>query len=1000
MQAFQPLYQKLNPAQKKAVDTIEGPVMVIAGPGTGKTQILTLRIANILQKTDTPAHAILALTFTEAGVFAMRKRLVDMIGSQGYQVGIFTFHSFCNDLIRNYPDAFPRIIGSQAITDVEKLEVLQDVILHTDLKRLRPFGDPGYYLKPLMSAISELKRENVLPKEAYERTKKQRESYEQIDDLVHEKGAHAGKVKGKYKDLEKQIEKNEELVKVYERYEEVLRERKLYDYEDMIVETVSALESNEDFLRSVQEEYLYLLADEHQDANNSQNKLLELLASFHEYPNLFLVGDAKQAIYRFQGASLENFLYFKERFPEAELVQLEDNYRSRQTILDSSYSLIAAGDLSEHELQSPLKAHLEESGDKVSVGAFSEPEYEYTYIARSVRDLLDQGVPAEEIAVLYRNNADAAGLLPSLERQGIQYVIESDANILHDESVQGFITLLRAVAKYGNEEVLSHALFKDFLQVSPLDTYKLLRSRRTLKTTLYELLSSKKLLESAGVEAVEHLYALGEKLEKWNVLAHNRSLLEVLDTIAHESGFISQVLILPDSRERLETFRALIRDAGGVVAIHREYDLARYLDYLALLEQYNVSIKSYGAKAKSGSVRLMTAHKSKGLEFDYVFIMGAYDGHWGNKRKVSHFDLLQELQTGDEEEVDSLSDERRLFYVALTRARHGVTITYATQNISGRPQLPCQFIDEIDERYLEVITAEAFEGGVAPQTFFAERAPHTISATDQQYLQESFLEQGLSVTALNNYLKSPWEYFFNNLLRIPKAPNKHMLFGNAVHGALKDFFEHIKQGGVIDEEYLLTQFGHHLDAQSLSLHDYTESKKKGEEHLKLYYAARQDSFHEVFATEFSITTQFDAGEFVIPLRGILDKVEIVSDGVVRVTDYKTGKPKSRNHIEGKTKSDGAGDYKRQLVFYKLLLSLYEDGKYTMEAGAIDFVEPDTKGSIHAPEVFHISDDEVEELKEELRQVAGEIHALTFWGGDCDDKKTSYCPLVAALQKGA
>ena len=995
MATFEGLYRKLNSAQKQAVDTIEGPVMVIAGPGTGKTQILTLRIANILKKTDTPPDAILALTFTEAGVFAMRKRLVEIIGSDGYRVGIFTFHGFCNELIRGFPDEFPRIIGSQNITDIDKIQILKEIILASELVRLKPFGDPYYYLKDVGKAISDLKRENISPDEAKKRVAAQREEYGQIDDLIYDSGAHKGKIKGKYKDLEKNIEKNEDLVTLYFKYEEALRDKKLYDYEDMIVETISALQHAPDFLLQVQEEYHYILADEHQDANNSQNTLLELLASFHEHPNLFLVGDAKQAIYRFQGASLENFLYFKDRYPGAALVQLEDNYRSRQSILDSSFSLIAQGELSEHELTKPLTSHLEGKDDRLTIASFSSDEYEALYVGRHIQELVDQGIPAEEIAVLYRNNGDVEKLIPTFERLNIPFVIESDQNVLADDAIRTFITLLKAVSSYGNNEMLMPVLFLKFIGIAPLDAYRMLRLRSETRKSMYELIASKKLMEEHGIEDVELFLKLSTKLSGWKTLAQNHGLLFTLERIADESGFIASVLDEPEGREKLEKFRGFIRNAESLVEVHREYQLWDFLQYLGLLEEHNVSIKGSKLRVTTPSIRLMTAHKSKGLEFDYVFIIGAYDGHWGNKRRINHFSIpITEGET-DAEEHDAMNDERRLFYVALTRARHGVTITYAKESMSGRMQLPTQFIQEIDEKYRFDIDTDAFEAKVDPLSLLAPRIPNEQPVNDITYLRELFLEQGLSVTALNSYLRSPWEYFFGNMLRVPKAPDKHMLYGTAVHAALRELFERVRLEESFDKEFLLTQFKMQLMNQPLSEHDFEEALKKGNESLAGYFDTYKKQLVTPLATEFNIVVNFPINDHAtIPLRGILDKIQVFDGNRVHVVDYKTGKPKSRNDIEGNTKSSH-GDYKRQLVFYKLLLSLHEEGKYIMDSGEIDFVEPDKNGK-YKKEVFNITDLEVGELQQEIKRVANEILELDFWGSECDPKECKYCHLVESL----
>src|SRR3989344_965919 len=338
---FEELYGQLNPEQKEAVDNVEGPVMVVAGPGTGKTQVLTLRIANILLKTQINPENILALTFSESASFQMRQRLLEIIGTAAYRVEISTFHSFANSIIQNFPEEFERLISSDSISEDEQIQYIEKIIETTDLKILRPWGEPLFYTKDILSAIGNLKKEAVMPEKLDEALKTQRQDFENITDLYHEKGRYKGEMRGKYADELKSMEKLEEFISIYSSYSKMMQENKKYDFNDMLIEAVKVLESNSKLLLLLQEKYQYILVDEHQDTNASQNRLVELLASFYEVPNLFVVGDEKQSIYRFQGASIENFLYFKKKYPAAKLINLSQNYRSHQTILDVSTSFIA-----------------------------------------------------------------------------------------------------------------------------------------------------------------------------------------------------------------------------------------------------------------------------------------------------------------------------------------------------------------------------------------------------------------------------------------------------------------------------------------------------------------------------------------------------------------------------------------------------------------------------------------------------------------------------------
>ena len=441
--AFTEAYKRLNKAQKEAVDTIEGPVMVIAGPGTGKTQILTLRIANILRETDTKPENILALTFKESGAKAMKERLASYIGAPAYRVAIHTFHEFAGRLIRQYPDAYLRSVGGRHVTDLEKVTLIESIVETPTIKLLRPSGAPEYYIKPIMSALSLMKREYITPDKFAEIIEAQQTNLNNIP-KVHEKGAHKGKVRKEYLEYEKKIGKNRELLFIYRIYEAELAKQGHFDFDDMIFETVKALEANEDMLRSVQEEYQYVLADEHQDVNGSQNRILELLASFHDRPNLFVVGDEKQSIYRFQGASLENFLYFEEKFPHTKTIALTGNYRSAQGILDLSHELISVNAGVAQELRVPLTA-FHKNNAIIERRKMSHEAVEDTYVVEHIAKLITDGVSPDEIAVILRTNHEVESLATLLRKQGVEVEASADGDILSHPLTSAVRTLMRVV---------------------------------------------------------------------------------------------------------------------------------------------------------------------------------------------------------------------------------------------------------------------------------------------------------------------------------------------------------------------------------------------------------------------------------------------------------------------------------------------------------------------------------------------------------------------------
>jgi DNA helicase-2/ATP-dependent DNA helicase PcrA len=985
-------YARLNDEQRLAVDTILGPVMVIAGPGTGKTEVLTVRIANILRETKTPPEKILALTFTESGVVAMRRRLTELVSGDAYRVAISTFHGFANGVIQDYPDHFLHIIGSANITEVDQVQILEKLLDSQTLDLLRPFGDRYYYLRNILAAINELKRQGVSPAEFAKIAADEKKDFYANSDLMNQSGRYEGKMKTKYVSAARHIEKNIELAELYAAYQAALRKAKQYDYSDMIMEVMVALEHDHDLLRVLQDTYDYFLVDEHQDTNDAQNRIIELLSSGRENPNLFVVGDEKQAIFRFQGASLENFHYFKDRYKRVKLISLRSNYRSTQAILD------AAEAISPREAK--LIARRGGSASPASLAALSSPNAEHYFIAQKIKELQGAGTPAEEIAVLYRDNKEAPPLARTLEKEHVAFSIESDQDILGDEEIKKLIRILRAVEHFGNDTPLVEALHVDFLGIPPIDVYKLASFARKERIKIYDVLRSEKLLNDAGVESKDACLAFFKNLSVWKSAAKNRGAADAFEFVVRESGFLVALLNHPSATEKIAKLHALFDILKSAALRRKNYTLDDFFIYLDLMEKHDVAIKNKEIGGFPGRVRLMTAHRSKGLEFAYVFIMNAADRTWGSRyhreaiklpKKIYRVFKAVESDLNGRESDDA--DERNVFYVALTRAKRGVFVTFAKTDRDGKEVLPTQFIAEMKENILSPLDVSRYEAYLAvhPEIEFAPAAPKVPELKDKKFLDALFEEQGLSVTALNNYLECPWHYFYVNLVRIPEAPNKHLSFGNAAHAAFKGYFDAFSEGVDKGKEYLVRLFLDALAREPITESDFEEARKKGERALAAFYDEYHASWSPRAMNEVRINDVRAGG---VKIRGSLDRVEFLDDGgakgkaPVRVIDYKTGKPKTRNEIEGNTKTSD-GNYKRQLTFYKLLLE--KEGGRDMKEGIIQFIEPDDRGKFHR-EAFGISIGETKVLEAQIGEVAKEIRGLTFWGNIPHAKDCVYCAL--------
>jgi len=980
---FSELYKQLNPAQKEAVDTIDGPVMVIAGPGTGKTQVLTLRIANILKKTDTSADSILALTFTESAAFSLKKRLVDIIGTEGYRVRAHTFHGFSQNVIERFPDAFPRIIGGAPTHEAEKLLLLKKIIETATLSSLRPSGNMFYYVNPIKGQISSLKREQITP-----------DKFKDILDDAEKDGVSGDETEAPSASFLKALSKARDLLVVYTAYEQALRDEKLYDYDDMIVEVSRTLEEDENLRLSLQEEHQYILADEHQDANGAQNKILELLAGdIHANPNLFIVGDDKQAIFRFQGASLDHFAGFIKKYPSAKVVDLTDNYRSVQEVLDGAGSLIEHNAPPIDRPRVSLKS-FRGNGKKIQKATLSNPEAERFFVASSVLNDIRSGIEPSEIAIITRRNQDATYFGDALSKKGIPNSVESDQSIFQAQTVSLIITLFESIVRFGEDRAFFSACLLPFSGVHPHDVYRLSRVSKVERRSVTDIAKDTDLLKKSNISLTVH--EMYNRLATWRKHGENTEPVAFLESVARESGLIAHIVQEDGSHEEMESLRAFLDDIRPLSA-RRTRSLEDIFGAIETMKEYGLGPKHVRTAPKEGRVRVMTAHRAKGMEFSSVYIVRSQDGVWGNRKNQEKIPLPFLV---DEDGFDDDEEERRLFYVAMTRAKDTLTITYSEANDTGKLTLASPFVDEIQTDLVADVPVEDFLKTFDVVESFAPRARRPL-VKDKEVIRDLFLSQGLAVTALNNYLKSPWLYFMRNLVRIPEMPTPPLEYGNAIHSALQALVNRGFERGEVDVAYALVCFESELSRRFIPESLRPDYMERGQVAIEGYAKEYAKDILLPGKTELSIEIPFDVSVpdvGAVRLRGKIDRLIIHPDDTVSVIDYKTGKHKSRNQIEGKTKDLNSGDMKRQLIFYKVLLSSFMGGKYTLREAIIDYVEPNDRGK-YRKEVFTVTDEEVQEMKDTIERVVSEIWDLSFWNTPCDPSVVDafYCDMVNAIQ---
>ncbi len=993
-EAFDKAYANLNKEQREAVDTIEGPVMVNAGPGTGKTQILTLRIANILSKTDTKPEQILALTFTNAGSFTMRERLATYIGDLSYRVNIFTFHAFCEHVIKNNTAYFPQFEYAQVIDDLQKVKIIEQIIDSSDFVHLITAHDDYMKVRDIAQAINSIKKEGYSPEEFRNVIPKWKEELYADEDLFYKRKYKEFSV-GDIKPVEeakiiKRLEQAYEAVDAYEKYQAELTRLKLYDFSDMILTVLAKLRSDENFAFDLQEQYQYLLVDEHQDTNTGQNELIELLTSaehLDRHPNVFTVGDEKQSIYRFQGASEETFRHFNTLYDDIKHIALKENYRSVQNILSASHASIT------NSIEDSVELHANKSENlPITVGEFSNYKFELLHIGEDIKRKLDAGTSPEEIAILYRANKHLGDVKQVLAHFGVPFSVYSKDSVFEDVDIANIITLLRVVQDPLDEEALGRALFVQFVGISGYDAIKILNARGSHAREgrkLFDILSSSTLLAELHIENQGPILGFAEKINAAITNSRNEHILEFLKNFLNDIGYLPYMLQSDLSRDKMLKLDKLFdeikrQDAKGA------FTLSDFIKLVDSYHAYHLDIQSGGTEYEAG-VQLMTAHGSKGKEFEHVYMINTTRSNWEKSRSFGGITLPIKDYKGD------VHDERRLFYVAMTRAKRELSITYSKSDWEGKEQEKSQFINELPAEVLTSLDTEGFEKShLSDLTFFLQPFKTERTIYEQSFIKDLFMRKGLNATGLNNYLSCPIKYFYRNLVQIPSGYSAHMQYGNEMHCALEKFFAEGKKNGEIGTaDRLLELFDTVMKFSSLHESDKKKYLKRGREALAAWHDNRKADMKFDVRTEQTVSKDFalSSGE-TLRLKGIIDKIEYLEnemEGPINIVDYKTGRPYSKKNKEQKE------DLARQLTFYHILQDGYHDGKYRISQTMLDFVEPNEKGQSEL-QTLQVSDEDIAELKTVIDTTAHEIMSAEFLSNGCQKKGCEWCALHVSIQK--
>lgn len=1020
LQKFEEEYQRLNEQQRKAVDQTEGPVMVIAGPGTGKTQILSARIGKILlSDAGVEPKNILCLTYTDAGVIAMRRRLMQFIGPDAYRVAIYTFHAFCNEVIQDNLGLFEKT-SLDPISDLERIELMKELIdgFRKDhpLKRYR--GDVYFEINNLQSLFSLMKKEGWSPDFICKKID------EYITDLPNREEYICKRATKDYKKgdirwdkIEEQKEKMEKLraaCNEFTKFQQLMRRRNRYDFDDMINWVIEAFETNKNLLSTYQEQFQYILVDEYQDTSGSQNKIVQLLINYWDKPNVFVVGDDDQSIYRFQGANVENMLQFAEGYKKDLLtVVLVNNYRSTQPILNISKTLINANEERLVKQIEGLSKELISSNEAIKdiehlprIHEYETQKDEMISIALQIEMLIHSGVAGNTIGVIYRENKYGEELANYLRLKKIPYYTKRNLNILEQPLIQQVLLVLNYLCAehdipYSGDEMLFEILHFEWLNIPPIEIAKAsmqvselqfkgnitsLRqwlAEETFKpqTRLFEIGPHQKIKEASGI------------FEGLIGAVSNETVQTLLEKTIREAGFLSYILHHPEKNWLMQLLSGFYDHVKEETRRNPLLTLQEFMSRIELMRKEGLVLPLVQVSGNEKGVNLLTCHGAKGLEFDYVFFAGNSSSCWEKKRKPFSGFSFPDTLFASQAKGNETEELRRLFYVAITRAKKYLCISFPDYTNEGKPLEPSMFLAEIEQEH--ELPAEKLVIEEETRTQFAALQFEKNFAPEVQHLDDELVDRivngfVMSATALNNYLRCPLGFYYQNIIRIPSPKNEAAEFGSAIHHALEQLFRKMKNNNtfpVIDD--LLNDFTWFMrrHRESFTKEQFARRMEYGIDILTNYYNFYVTKWNKIVTVEMNIrNVTLDE----IPLKGKIDKIEFDGKNAT-VVDYKTGDPeKCADKLARPGKEPNGGDYWRQAIFYKILLDL-NPKDWIVSAVEFDFVEPDKKKTYQKKRI-DISSIDTDLVKQQIKDVWMKIQRKDFYTG-CGKDDCHWCNFV-------
>ncbi len=945
-----------NLRQQEAIDTLKGQVMLLAGPGTGKTFTVIHRIEKMLQDGIKP-QSILCLTFSDAAASEMRQRLIKQMGAIATQVDIYTYHSFCNDIIRQYPNQFNMASDVDLISDTKKIELMKETIDEVELKEFVPPREHKYfYVNDFINHVQHLKTLRINKEEYLSYIEKNPTLMPRIREIENEIYINEsnGKTrnKGRYDTIaaiKKNIEKAKELWEIYDKYCDKMIEHNLIDFSDMICFVLNAFEENECFKQEVSNQYSYFLVDEYQDTNELQNEIIFNLVDANKEQNIFVVGDDDQIIYTFQGAKNDNIENFLNKYPQTKVICLEENNRSTQTILDLSYDLVSKDTLrlenntnfaDKYKISKKLVA----KNPKITVKdrnirriQFGDILQEFNYIADDIKDLIHSTECPEElsdIGVICKKRAELQTFAELLKAKNIPCQVDEGKNIFNIRSTIYIYFYMKALCNHLLSKDKFYSLFLTEPFAIALEDYN--KALNLIDVT-----------ENNFIEVFRnyHDWKCPEKINNFiktydDITEYSRAntLRNTVVEIINRSGILEYFYKNKQNRiENLEGIKKIIEEASDYEKTGESKTLEEFVQYLDDCKNSDIEILTDKA-GKQNAVQLTTYHGSKGREFEYVYLPNLVAKNWEKFRINNEYKYITDIVL--DEETASLkkdSELRKLLFVGITRAKYSLMLSFS-DNADGKPLQMTKYLNDLDNKNVDIQQFECDE-----DDFFKElyRSISTEARNNQEffkaYIQSKANKVELSPSRLNDYLSCPRKFFYLKILGIDveEANWDSANFGTIIHDLLEKSANFaIENKYYPDIETIKADFEKVIQSP-LTRFSKPEIREKyvrlGNEAIdKFYPYFSQIPPSRLEAVEFNFSG-IQIGENSI--NGKIDRIEKNSDGTVDLYDYKTGKAKSEKQI---AIGGNYENYFNQLCFYKYA---YEKltGKKVLNTGLI-FVE--------------------------------------------------------------